>query len=120
VMATLPWLDRGWLVAVFVVLGAMSFGSFWAPGMALLSDSAEARGLEHGYTFALVSLAWAPGAAGGAAAGGAVAHATSDAVPFLVLAAACLATLAVLRRLQPAVTRNGGLVAAASPDSGRT
>ena len=102
VTATLPWLEHGWLVAVFVVLGAMSFGSFWAPGMALLSESAEARGLEHGYTFALVSLAWAPGAAGGAAAGGAIAHATSDAVPFLVLAAASLVTLAALGRLRTA------------------
>jgi MFS family permease len=102
VTATLPWLGHGWLVAVFVVLGAMSFGSFWAPGMALLSDSAEARGVEHGYTFALVTLAWAPGAAGGAAAGGAIAHATSDAVPFLALALACLVTLAALGRLRTA------------------
>jgi MFS family permease len=101
VVGIVPWLDHGWLLAVFVVLAAISFGSFWAPAMALLSENAEARGLEHGYTFALVSLAWAPGAAGGAAVGGAVADATSDAVPFLALALACLVTLAVLGRLRP-------------------
>jgi MFS family permease len=120
VTATLPWLDQAWPVALFAVLGAMAFGSFWAPGMALLSDSAEARGLDHGWTFALVSLAWAPGAAGGAAAGGAIANATSDAVPFVALAVLCLATLAVLGRLQPTAMRNGALAPAASPDSGVT
>jgi MFS family permease len=120
VVAIIPWLDHAWLLAVFVVLAALSFGSFWAPAMALLSESAEARGLEHGYTFALVSLAWAPGAAGGAAIGGAVADATSDAVPFLALGLACLATLALLRRLQPTEMRNGRLAPAASPDSGVT
>jgi MFS family permease len=120
VVAIVPWLDHGWLLAAFVVVAAVSFGSFWAPAMALLSESAEARGLEHGYTFALVSLAWAPGAAGGAAVGGAVADATSDAVPFLALGVACLATLALLRRLQPTAMRNGALAPAASPDSGVT
>lgn len=120
VVAIVPWLDRGWLLAIFVILAAISFGSFWAPAMALLSESAEARGLDHGYTFALVCLAWAPGAAGGAAAGGAIADATSDAVPFLGLAGACLLTLALLRRLQPTVMRNGRLAPAASPDSGVT
>jgi MFS family permease len=120
VVAIVPWLDHSWLLAAFVVLAAISFGSFWAPAMALLSENAEARGLEHGYTFALVSLAWAPGAAGGAAVGGAVADATSDAVPFLALAGACIVTLALLRRLQPAEMRNGGLTPAANPDSGVT
>jgi MFS family permease len=120
VVAIIPWLDRSWLLATFVVLAALSFGSFWAPAMALLSESAEARGLEHGYTFALVSMAWAPGAAGGAAIGGAVADATSDAVPFLALGVACLATLVLLRRLQPTEMRNGRLAPAASPDSGVT
>ena len=51
----------------------------------------------HAYGFALVNIAWAPGQAGGAAAGGALAEATSDAVPFLLLAAACALTFAALR-----------------------
>ena len=88
--------------------------------MAFLSETAEALGLEHGYTFALVTLAWAPGAAGGAAVGGALADATSDAVPFLLLSGLCLVTLALLGRLQPGATRKGALAPAASPDSGVT
>ena len=54
--------------------------------MTLLTQLSEARGLDYGYTFALISLAWAPGQALGAAGGGALAHATSNTVPYLVLA----------------------------------
>lgn len=120
VAATIAWIGNAWLLAAFVVLGAVAFGSFWAPAMALVSESAEAQGLEHGYTFALVSLAWAPGAAGGAAFGGALANATSDAAPLLLLSGACLLTLALVRRLQPAAMRKGRLAPAASPESGVT
>jgi MFS family permease len=97
VAATIPWLDHRWLLGAAVVAAGLTFGSFWAPALAQLADEAEALGLEHAYGFALVNIAWAPGQAGGAAAGGAVAHATSDAVPFLLLAAACAITLAALR-----------------------
>jgi hypothetical protein len=45
-----------------------------------------------------MNLAWAPGQALGSAAGGAIAKATSDAVPFLLLSGACVATLLALRR----------------------
>lgn len=97
VAATIPWLDHRWLLGAAVVAAGLTFGSFWAPALAQLADEAEALGLEHAYGFALVNIAWAPGQAGGAAAGGAVAQATSDAVPFLLLAAACAITLAALR-----------------------
>ena len=49
--------------------------------MTLLTKLAEARGLDYGYAFALINLAWAPGQTLGAAGGGALAHATSNAVP---------------------------------------
>jgi MFS family permease len=71
---------------------------FWAPAMALLSDAAEVAGLDQGLAFALVNLAWAIGQVGGSGAGGALAKATADGVPFAVVAALCLATLAVLAR----------------------
>jgi hypothetical protein len=58
----------------------------------MVTDEAELFGLDYGYAFALVNVAWAPGQAGGAAIGGALAAATSDAVPYLALAAICLAT----------------------------
>jgi hypothetical protein len=66
--------------------------------MALLSDEAEDRGLEYAYVFALINLAWAPGQALGSSGGGALAYVTSDAVPYLLLSAACLLTFALLWR----------------------
>jgi hypothetical protein len=66
--------------------------------MSHLADVAEARKLEHGYAFALINLAWAPGQALGSAGSGALADTTSDAVPYLLLAGLCLATLAALSR----------------------
>jgi MFS family permease len=98
VTSLLPWPNYGWLLAALVVLGGLSFGSFWTPAMALLSDEAEAEGLDYAYAFTLISLAWAPGHALGSAGGGALAEITSDTVPYLLLGAACLLTFALLWR----------------------
>jgi MFS family permease len=86
------------VLAALVVLGGVSFGSFWTPAMALLSDEAERRGLAYAYVFAIVNLAWAPGQTLGSSGSGALAHVTSDAVPYLLLTAACLLTFALLWR----------------------
>jgi len=94
VAALLPWPDNRFEVAVLVVVGGLAFGSFFTPGMTMMSNAGERIGLDYGYAFALVSLAWAPGEAGGAAGGGALAHATSDTVPYLILAGVCALTLA--------------------------
>jgi MFS family permease len=94
----LPWPHHALLLAFLVVCAGFAFGSFWTPAMSLVTDAAEASGLEYGYAFALVNLAWAPGQAGGAALGGAGASVTSDAVPYLALAVLCLVTLAALSR----------------------
>jgi MFS family permease len=98
VAALLPWPRNAWLLAVVIVAAGFAFGSFWTPAMSLVTDAAETRGLDYGYAFALVNIAWAPGQAGGAALGGALASATSDALPYLGLATTCLVTLAVLSR----------------------
>jgi MFS family permease len=103
VSASLPWVGAAWLLAAFVVAAGLAFGTFWAPAMALLADSAEAVGLDYAYGFALVNIAWAPGAFSGAAIGGALADATADAVPYLALSAACLLTLVRMSR-----ARSGG------------
>ena len=66
--------------------------------MSMITDEAEAVGLDYGYAFALVNIAWAPGQAGGAAIGGAVASVTGDAVPYLGLAALCVVTLLGIMR----------------------
>jgi MFS family permease len=82
------------LVAAAVVLAIAALGVFWAPAMAMLSDAAEASGLDQGLAFALSNLAWALGHLAGAGAGGALAEATSDAVPYALLGVTCAATLA--------------------------
>jgi MFS family permease len=102
VTATIPWIGEQWLLAAFVVVAGMSFGAFWAPALSLLADASEAIGLDHAYGFALMNLAWAPGAAAGAAFGGGVADATADWVPYLALAAACAATVGAISRLRVA------------------
>jgi MFS family permease len=98
VAALLPWPSERWVLAPLVVSGGVAFGTFFTPGMTLLSNLAESRGLHYGYAAALVNLAWAPGQTLGAAGGGALAHATTDAVPYLVLSAVCAATLPLLLR----------------------
>ena len=97
-LAALPWPVVGWMVAAGFVLTTMALGTFWAPAMAMLSDYAEASGLQQGPALGLVNLAWAAGATVGAIAGGFVASRTSDAVPLLLLSGLCVLTLVVLRR----------------------
>jgi MFS family permease len=87
------------VLAAALIAAAASLGAFWAPAMALLSDASEAVGLDQGLAFALGNLAWAGGHVIGGAGGARVADATSDAVPYGLMAALCGLTLvAVLRR----------------------
>jgi MFS family permease len=81
------------LLAVVIVAIATTLGAFWAPAMAMLSDAAEASGLDQALAAALMNLAWAGGQILGAGAGGAVAKALGDAVPMLVTSGLCAATL---------------------------
>ena len=95
--ALFPLLDVRWWVFVPVILACgLALNAFWAPAMAMASDEAEAIGLDYAFGFALINLAWAPAQIVGAAGGAALAQATRDAVPYLVLAAACLVTFAFL------------------------
>jgi len=98
VAVLLPWPRNAWLLALVVVCGGVAFGSFWTPALSMVTDEAERFGLDYGYAFALVNIAWAPGQAGGSAIGGALASATSDAVPYLGLAGLCVLTLIALAR----------------------
>jgi len=90
-----------WLVAV-LVLGMPFFGSLYTPAAAMVSESAQDHKLNHGIAFALTNLTWAAGQAIASSASGALAEATSDVVPYLLLAAACLATLCGMLRTRPA------------------
>jgi MFS family permease len=94
----LPWPESAWLLALVIVSAGFAFGSFWTPAMSMITDEAETAGLDYGYAFALVNIAWAPGQAGGAAIGGAVASLTSDAVVYVGLSALCVVTLLSMLR----------------------
>ena len=101
-----PVLQPAPVLVVFLIVGLPAFGTFYAPATALLSAGADDLGLNQGLAFGLANLAWASGQALGSGAGGALAQVTSDLVPYALIGAACVATLAVLRfRPRPAATR---------------
>lgn len=85
------------VLAVLVVAAALSFGSFYTPGMALISDRAEATGLPQTLGFGVMNTTWAAGAALGPSLGGALAQVAGDAAPYLVCSVLCAATLLALR-----------------------
>ena len=95
----LPLPDRLGPLVVLVLLAGPVIGVLWAPASALLSDGADAVGLDQGFAFALLNLGWAIGQVVGSSGGAALAQATSDAVPYLLLAGVCAGTLAGLTRL---------------------
>jgi MFS family permease len=90
-----------------LIAGMPAYGTLYAPASALLSKGAHRIQLNQGLAFGLQNLAWASGQAIAAAAGGALAQATSDLVPYSLLAGACLATLAVMRLRVRAVPEPG-------------
>jgi MFS family permease len=83
------------LVPVLIV-GMPAFGVLFTPAMTLLSEGADLVRLDQGLAFSLGNLAWASGQAIAAGGSGALAQATSDLVPYSLLAAACLATLVMV------------------------
>jgi MFS family permease len=99
----LPLPGTALLVAVAVVLSFTALATFWAPGMAMLSDAADEVGLDQALAFSISNLAWSLGHVVGAGGGGAIAEATSNTVPFAALAVICAATFVGLAtRWRPA------------------
>ena len=76
----------------------------FTPAFALIAEGAERSALPQGMAFGLMNAAWALGALIGPAAGGAVAAATGDVVPFLVCAGLCATALAAVRRARHRTT----------------
>src|SRR6516162_3411833 len=103
------------LIGVLVV-GAPFYGSLFAPASALVSAGAEDSGLNQGIAFSLSNLTWAGGQAIAASGSGALAQATSDLVPYLLLALACLGTLAGLMSRARREQREAGKPAASVRD----
>ena len=80
-----------------IVAAAAAYGILFTPAFALIAEGAERSRLPQGMAFGLMNAAWASGALVGPAAGGAVAAATGDIVPFLVAAGLCAGALAAVR-----------------------
>jgi MFS family permease len=92
-----PTLASAALLIPALILGMPSFGTLFTPAMTLVSQGAQDQHLDQGLAFGLGNLVWAAGQVIAAAGSGTLAQATSDLVPYILLAAACLATLALLR-----------------------
>jgi MFS family permease len=97
-IALLPWPAEAWLLMAVVLVAAPCIGLLWSPSMAMVSDGAEARGVDQGYAVALLNLAWASGQTAGAAGGARLGQAYGDALPYLALACLCGLTLLALSR----------------------
>jgi MFS family permease len=97
-----PVLAPAAVLIIALILGMPSYGVLFTPAMTLVSGGADRLKLNQGLAFGLGNLAWATGQGLAASAGGAIAEATSDFVPYALLAGACLATLVAT---QPAVRR---------------
>ena len=80
-----------------IVVAAAAYGVLFTPAFALIAEGAERTGLPQGMAFGLMNAAWASGALLGPAAGGAVAAATGDLVPFVVSAGLCALALALVQ-----------------------
>jgi MFS family permease len=87
-----------WTVAFLAVVAAISFGAFYTPGMALVSDRAESLGLSQAIGFGIMNIAWALGNMTGPAIAGTIADAAGDGVPYLLAAVLCLLTLVATAR----------------------
>ena len=92
----IPLAGTAGALAVLILAASVAYNTFWVPGGALLTEAAEAHGLEHGLSFGLFSLAWAPSGAVGAFAAGALADRFGAGVTYVLLAALCAVTLALL------------------------
>ena len=92
-----------------VVVADPVFGIQYPPAGAMISDGADATGLSQTYAFGLFNLAWAGGQVIGGAGSAGLAQATSDAVPYSLLAALCFVTVLAIRHTDRRVEVNSPL-----------
>jgi predicted MFS family arabinose efflux permease len=85
------------LYAPLLVVASVAFGVLFTPAFALIADGAEQVGLAQGVAFGLMNAAWAVGAAVGPSAGGALAGASGDWLPFVLAGVLCGGGLLVSR-----------------------
>ena len=92
-----PTLASAWVLIPALIVGMPCFGTLFTPAMTLVSEGAQDQRLDQGLAFGLGNLAWAAGQAIAASGSGALAQATTDLVPYSLLAAACVLTLGLVR-----------------------
>ena len=109
VSLVLAWATSTPAVAVLVVVAAIAYGSLYTPGMTLLSDAADRRGIAAALAFGAMNGAWAAGNVVGPALGGWLADVAGNSLPYLLLAAVCLATLAATTPLVRSASRPAGV-----------
>ncbi len=97
----LPFAAPGWVLVAVLVVGLPAFGVLFVPAAAMISDGAKTRNLHQGLGFGLSNLAWAGGQAIAASGSGALAQASTDAVPYGLLAL-CFAVTLLLAARHPA------------------
>ena len=95
--ALLPWPGDAWTLGILIIVGSPVIGLLWAPAMSMLSDGADAVGLEQGLAFGLMNLTWATGQSIGDVGGARLGEAAGDEVAYLLLSAICVAAFIVLR-----------------------
>ena len=107
VMAVLMPLPETVVIAgIALVATVVTLSTFWAPGMALVSDASEEAGLDQALAFGIANLGWASGHLIGGGGGAALADATADALPYALLATICALTWAGVMRLAPRAARS--------------
>jgi MFS family permease len=109
------------LLGIVVVVATPWIGMLWSPAMAMLSDGAEASGIDQGLAFGIVNLGWGLGHTAGAVAIPVVADASSNDVAYGVLAVVAAGTLVMLlarrERIERAIVTAARL--ASGPDGDR-
>ena len=105
-----PTLASAAVLIPVLIVGMPCFGTLFTPAMTLVSEGAQHQRLDQGLAFGLGNLAWAAGQAIAASGSGALAQATSDLVPYSLLAVACLATLGLVRIGRRPGVEHGGPV----------
>jgi predicted MFS family arabinose efflux permease len=95
--ALLPWPGDAVTLGILIVIGSPVIGLLWAPSMSMLSDGADAVGLEQGLAFGLMNLTWATGQSLGDVGGARLGQAAGDEVAYLMLSAVCIVAFLVLR-----------------------
>ncbi|HEY2936888.1 MAG TPA: MFS transporter [Gaiellaceae bacterium] len=101
IVASLALATSEWppILVPLVLVSGLAYGGFYAPGLTLMSHSAEEVGIAQGLSFGVMNAAWAIGNAVGPAAGGGLAEITSDAVPYLAGAGICVFSMYATRNL---------------------